>query len=674
MCVLGVAAFMWSSGQTDTLKTLNLDEVVVTGQFSPRSVKSSVYQVRVINREKIEKLSPVKLQDILMNELNIRFSQDVATGGSRISMLGMDGQNVKVLIDGVPLIGRQGTNNEISINQIDVSTIERIEIVEGPMSVIYGADALAGVINIITKKTAKFPFAAKLKLHEETIGNTYSLQQGIHNPSISFTTGKNKWTGGANFSYNYFGGWKDTAIERELVWDKKDQLFAGGFINYKDKKWGISYRIDGMDEVITNPGNFVNNDIAKGDSFATDKQYFSNRLMQQVQSNVFINGKLNLQGMVAYSDYNRRVHSEWIYKNSGGTYLDPTPESQSLVNFKGYSLRTSAVYTFNEKYSIQPGIDINREQGSGERMRPGQNKIGDYALFVSAELKPSTKINIRPGIRAIKNTVYKAPPVVPSINIKYILSPRMDVKASYAHGFRAPSLRELYMDFFDINHSIIGNPNLKAEVSNTFNLSLNYATVTSKNIMVTTSFGGFWNEVNNMIDYAVSATSADTFTLVNLYKSKNAGTTFNGKVKYGNFSGGIGAAYTGFFNIYSAQEKSLPQMQWATEVSVSAAYQFIKAGLDANIFYKYTGAKPGYMQYGADYVAITTDPYHWADFTLNKKINQALRISGGIKNLFDVKRLKNSVASISVHTNNNTLSIGTGRSYFLGLTYDFIKK
>ena len=52
------------------------------------------------------------------------------------------------------MTGRQGTSNEININQIDINSIERIEIVEGPMSVVYGADALAGVINIITKKAA----------------------------------------------------------------------------------------------------------------------------------------------------------------------------------------------------------------------------------------------------------------------------------------------------------------------------------------------------------------------------------------------------------------------------------------------------------------------------------------------------------------------------------------
>jgi len=142
-----------ASAQNDSVNNVKqLAEVVVTGQYKPQSVKQSVYQVRTITKEQIQKQAASKLQDVLNNQLNIRFSQDLSTGGSDISMLGLSGQNVKILLDGVPMTGRQGTSNEININSIEINSVERIEIIEGPMSVIYGADALAGVINIITKK------------------------------------------------------------------------------------------------------------------------------------------------------------------------------------------------------------------------------------------------------------------------------------------------------------------------------------------------------------------------------------------------------------------------------------------------------------------------------------------------------------------------------------------
>ncbi|MBW7892864.1 MAG: TonB-dependent receptor plug domain-containing protein, partial [Chitinophagaceae bacterium] len=168
LCLLIGLAGMASLGraQEDTVFSKELSEVVVTGQYKPQSVKNSVYQVRVIPYEQIQKQGAAKLQDVLSNQLNIRFSQDPATGGSNINMLGLAGQNVKVLIDGVPVVGRQGTSNEVNVNQIEVNSIERIEIIEGPMSVIYGADALAGVINIITRKPKNERLSVNARVQE----------------------------------------------------------------------------------------------------------------------------------------------------------------------------------------------------------------------------------------------------------------------------------------------------------------------------------------------------------------------------------------------------------------------------------------------------------------------------------------------------------------------------
>src|SRR5690606_35096937 len=109
-----------------------------------------------------------------------------------------------------------------NINQIDLNSIERIEVVEGPMSVIFGADALAGVINIITKKTTSNKFSIQARIHEESIGNEYGLNQGIHNQYIGGNYNyKNGYMSGG-VGRNVFNGWKDTAIGRELIWHKKD--------------------------------------------------------------------------------------------------------------------------------------------------------------------------------------------------------------------------------------------------------------------------------------------------------------------------------------------------------------------------------------------------------------------------------------------------------------------
>ena len=135
-----------------------LEEVVVTGQFSPQSMKNSLYKVRSVNSDQIRQKAPLDVQSLLNTEIGIRLSNDMALGETDFELMGMSGNNVKILMDGIPMIDRGSTKQ--SLSQLDVNRIERVEIVEGPMSVVYGTDALAGVINIITKRDRAIPAKA----------------------------------------------------------------------------------------------------------------------------------------------------------------------------------------------------------------------------------------------------------------------------------------------------------------------------------------------------------------------------------------------------------------------------------------------------------------------------------------------------------------------------------
>lgn len=657
----------------DTTKAKELSEVVVTGQYKPQSAKNSVYQVRIISTERIQKQGAANLQDVLKNELNVRFAQDPATGGSGITMLGLSGQNVKLLVDGLPMLGRQGTSNEVDINQIDINSIERIELVEGPMSVVYGADALAGVINIITKKSGAAKFTVNARLHEESVGNEYGIQQGIHNQYAGFTARHKNWELGGSFGHNYFGGWRDTAIGRELVWHKKDQLLANGFIGYTKGKFSVRYRVDGLDEVITNPGNFLPyGDANSGDTLAYDQEYLSQRVMQQVQASYFANSKLNIQLQASYSDYSRQVFSTTVNKANGDVRLDPGAGRQSVVNFNGFTFRSTVYYKLSSLFSFQPGVDINMESGEGERLEKGNNRVNDYAFFITSEITPSKKINIRPGLRFIKNSVYNAPPVIPSLNTKIVLTKDIDLRLSYARGFRSPSLRELYFSFFDANHQVVGNPDLKAETSNSFTGSLNWKKISANNAVYTVTAGGFYNSVKNLIDY-VFTQSSDTARLYNVADSKTGGVNMNASLKYKAFSITAGASYTGFYNLYAATDKSLPELQWSPEANIIAGYSFSAIRLDVNLFYKFTGKRPRYVANGTDIILAETDAFHMADITLNKKLLRHLSLSAGVRNIFDTDRIQSSFTSGGIHTTGG-LNVGTGRSFFTGLVFNWEKK
>lgn len=649
----------------------DLAEVVITGQYKPQSVKQSVYQVRTISKEQIQRQAASKLQDVLNTQLNIRFSQDLATGGSDISMLGLSGQNVKILIDGVPMIGRQGTSNEININNIEVNSIERIEIIEGPMSVIYGADALAGVINIITKKPKKERLAVNARILEETIGKDYGISQGIHNQYIGVSGSFKNWYAAGNIGRNLFNGWKDTLTGRELAWHKKDQTAGNAMIGYRTNRLNVYYRLDGLDEIIINPANLPGNGQP-----AIDQKYITDRLMQQLQGAYTFNNNFSANAQVSYTHFFRQVYSTLYYPN-GDVRVATAPGLHSQTTFDGFTFRGTAVYRVSKVISFQPGADINLESGDGERLKAGVQNINDYAFFITSEITPGSKVNIRPGLRFVNNSVYDAPPVIPSINTKFALTNAIDLRLAYAKGFRAPSIRELYYDFFDASHSIEGNPDLKAETSDSYTGSLVWKTATKNTAKFITTLSGFYNDVKNLIGYAGKANDPTVTTYINISKYKTRGVSINSNVIVKNLNASVGFAYTGRYNDYSETDKDLPEFKWSPEVNAVISYSFPKIGLDANIFYKFTGKLPFYQSVTENNQSVIklveTEGYHWTDFSVNKRIFKLLTINAGIRNLFDVTRINNTATGGGVHSAIGARPIGYGRSYFAGLAFSWEK-
>ena len=172
-------------------------------------------------------------------------------------------------LDGVPMVDRSDSRE--SLNQIDINTVERIEIVEGPVSVVYGTDALAGVINIITKNAGKSLLNISARVQEETTGSDYELLKGAgsHNQNISASWQNKGWNALVGISHNEFGGWnvpaKTATIDEVNAitnrWKPKEQFLGNTKLGYRNNKFNIWYRLDGLRETIDsrfgmNPNNY----------------------------------------------------------------------------------------------------------------------------------------------------------------------------------------------------------------------------------------------------------------------------------------------------------------------------------------------------------------------------------------------------------------------------------
>lgn len=668
------------SGETVTLQPIvlaetsrQLDDVVVTGQYEPQSMRQSVYQIRTIDRERIQLRGATNLIGVLNNELGIRFSNDLVLGTSDIQLMGMSGRNVKILLDGVPMVDRGDTRE--SLNQIDINTIERVEIVEGPMSVSYGTDALAGIINIITKKPGQEQLSVTARVQDETANTEYRplTGKGVHNQNLGVTWQRKGWNAYVGGTHNGFGGWQGLSTTRAKDWHPKEQLLGNVKVGYRTETFNVWYRLDALNETINamGPANVNTNQ-------ARDQKYITNRFTHQLQSDWKAGENLQINAILSYTDYSRKTQTTNLDLNTGRRTLSLGAGEQDLSLFDTKIFRATAQYKVSNAVSFQPGVDLNLDAASGARIL-GSPQINDYAFFVSSELKPTSAITLRPGLRFIKNSVYDAPPVIPSLNAKVVLHKNTDLRFAYARGFRSPALRELYFNFFDASHSIKGNPDLKAEYSNSFNGSLTWRSITTSTLRLTSTLTGFYNDFHNLIDYGYDPANPGVMMTINVNRFKTTGGTLNNTLNAKNFQFTLGFSQIGRYNSLTESDNALPVFVWSPEVNSNITYHLQKIDTKVSFFYKYTGKRPIYETLTTDEGTATirlaeTAAYHWADVTINKSLTKYVTLNAGVKNLFNVTRLNNTSGDVSgSHSTGGAVPLSYGRSYFLGLNFQWSK-
>jgi outer membrane receptor for ferrienterochelin and colicins len=649
-----------------------LRDVVVTGQYETQSLKRSVFQVRTVSKEQIRLRAATNLQQVLSTELGIRIVNDLTLGTADVQLLGVSGQRVKILLDGLPLLDRGDTRE--SLGQVDINTIDHIEIVEGPMSVMYGTDALGGVINLITRKAAAGNNSLVLgfRVQEESTGRQYKSfsGKGSHNQGLNVRWQKRGFSVLADVSRNDFGGWDaDNGLNN---WLPKDQLLGSLTTGYKNQKLQVWYRINA-----TNEDFFSQGVLNPGTSISKDQNYITNRYMHQLQADLKANSKLSLNVAASYTDYSRRTRTTEFNHLTSERRLTAMPSEQAEAIFDNKFIRGTGVYKILPAVSLQPGFEVNLTGSSGDRIL-GTPSINDYAFFVSSEIALGSGVNIRPGVRFINNSVYDAPPVIPSINAKIALSPALDLRMGYARGFRSPALRELYFNFVDASHSIYGNEDLKAEYSNSYNGSINWQVLKGQRLNLNSVLGGFYNRFHNFIGTAnvVDGTRGNITTYLNIEQYRTLGITFENTIIYKNLQATVGLYYIGRYNRLQNEDPALPEFTWTPELNSNITYSIKPWKTSLSLFYKLNGKRPTY-----EYVPSTTttrrasiSAYNTADLTINKTLRQALSLTGGMRNVFNVTQVNNtSLDTGAAHSTGGSVAVGYGRSVFLGINYQFSK-
>ncbi len=634
---------------------VDIKDVVVTGQAAATTAQQSINSIKVIDRKKIDEMGAVNLRDALTNQLNVRLQQDNILGSSA-SIQGVGGQGIKILIDGVPVIGRMDGNLDLS--QINLSNIERIEIIEGPMSVIYGSDALGGVINLISKRRVKEEISGNLNGYYESNG-TYNADArfSFKYKSVTFTT-----SGGRNFFDGYSPAFDP--MKRVMQWKPRTQYFNDNTISFSIKQSRHSVFSNFFDEKIINRGAPV---VTPYSAYGFDEYYYTWRWGLGTQSDVYLKGNNQLQFINSYSYYRRIKNTMRKDLTTGNSEYTPTIADDDTSVFHLLLFRGTWTNTRLKKFQFQAGYDLNIETAAGQRLEGNLQTIQDYALFSTLQYTPIDKVTLKAGVRGAYNTRYGTP-VVPSFNFKYDISKTVSIRASYAQGFRAPSLKELSLLFVDVNHNIQGNSKLKAERSHNAQVEVVYQP-TVKDFRFTLRPVFFFNHISNMISLALADPATQLYTYLNIDKFQSTGANVNAAISHKYFDFTAGMSYTGRYNSLS-ETLNVPHFSWSPEFTSSLSVNIPKINTSAALFYKFNGAIPGYAINENNTVYQTAiQSYSILDASITARIwKERFVISAGAKNLLNVKSIGYNAAGGGAHSSGaQSMNVGMGITGFVAL-------
>lgn len=681
----------------DSTRTEELNEVVITGQYNRQSIKKSVHNVIVIDREQIDNQAANNLADLLNFNLNLNIIPDAQTGKSQISFFGLDAQYFNILIDNIPLVGDNGLGNNIDLTQVNLDEIERIEIVEGSMGVEYGANAVSGIINIITKKAIDTNWQIQASIQEETVGGEYAwFDEGRHIQSVNVAHNINeKWFAKAGFNRNDFAGYfgdkqgKDYYQNNGLrgyEWLPKVQLNTNAIINYKSELFQLDYRFDYFNEVLNYYDESVRPNIDIGSQTSnpssTDKIYTTNRFVNNLNIYGRFKTGANYKASFSYQQQERDINkfNYYILTEEKSNETDETYQS-TKVFFSNGSINNLVK---NDRFNFQFGYETRFIKGFDTQA------TGDYtqfdktqsqtnlATYASTEYKFTDKLIVRPGLRYEYNSQFYSK-FLGSLSARYLFVHGIELRANIGSSYRTPSFEELYYYFVDSNHDVRGNENLNPENGYTVFLNLKKNSWFD-NFTMLNQLKLSYLSLEDKIDLAIVNTLPLQYQYINIDSYKLWGLTSENTIKTDRWSLNLGATLQGISRGMNDEVNVDDEFHYAFQINTSSTYHIKKWDTYITLLYKYNGEQENYVATGTDsegnstFSIETIDDYSWLDASVKKSFlaDKFLLTIGG-RNLLNITSvdIRNSTSNGGTHSGgNNNLLLGYGRSFYIKLLYN----
>ena len=461
-----------SKAKTDSISselTDFLDEVVVTATRTPKALKDVPVVTRVISEEDIAKVDATNIQDLLTEEIpGLEFGYAMSQETS-LNMSGFGGSAVLFLVDGERLAGE--TLDNVDYTRLNLENVGRVEIVKGASSALYGANAVGGVINVISKESED-PLHVNLNARYRSAGNEWRT-----GGNINFHSGK--WYSNTSAQF--------ATVERIPLADAFDteskihEVFGGKTFNVKER---LTYRLSDHVRFIARGG------------------YFSR-----------ISNRANYDDH--YKDYSAGLKSVMEFDGSQMLEVSYSYDQYDKVRFVAdkrthdhdYSNRQNIVHTLYTKFwganGLTAGADYMNDYLTTYQFLDNDHHLQNSVdAFVQFDYNPLKWLNLIGSVRYDYFSASKQGAFTSRLASMFKL-PWFSIRASYAGGFRAPTLKEMYMNFDMAGIQMIyGNPDLKPEKSHNFNLALERNGSVSDGIFrgaYSVTVMGYYNKYNRRI-------------------------------------------------------------------------------------------------------------------------------------------------------------------------------
>lgn len=629
---LSLACMLFLQASLSEAKT-ELEPVVITASKTENSLKDISTAAQIITAEEIKQKGATRLRDIIKFSVGLyNPTQD------SISIRGFNADHTLLLIDGRRLTGEVG--GSLEIDRIDISNIERIEIIRGSASGLYGTDALGGVINIITKKHPK-DFLTTLDLKYGAHGSDGKQQTLSFNSQMPISD---------KLSLSLYGA---NRITGRLDNEKKESIQRDGKVNTIGLD--LYYRINEEDEIIFNTDfmkddgdNFINQGIVK----MTDDNERQNYSILWDRRKEDYNSKVR----VYTSLYDKTFEVFHTKKNKYMKFVKADRETsvaEAQVSFSPIDKHLAMVGAEYRKESFEGNvIDTGNRTTSGTyKGMPYQNskiEIDYYSLFLQDEWFVNDKLSAIVSVRYDDSDVFEND-FSPKVGFTYHIldngSRALRVKANYSHGFKTPTPADMYRK--NIRHDkkmiLTGNPNLTSEKSDTYDISLEgeYNQFSSK-------ISYFHSDIEDLIEKVFTGkvnpdTNYKIFSFENLSEATIDGFEFEVAYEISK-SAGVSANYTYLDakgDIRSGKAFKTLRLENRPEHLANAKvyYSYLPWNMQLNLWGEYVGNMLlNHNRNDKNIVTGQNEKSYTLFYTsLTKKFSDSFEIYAGVDNITDKK-------------------------------------